>query len=171
MSMVKYVLTLCLITWFALIALMPKVAIYYKLEEQLHTQDIVLNEASVEEGLFTLELKNVSVYVKGIPIASIEEVTIFTLLLYSSIEVKGVEIDDSLKHMVPKETEEALFRHSLLDPFSLSVEALGSFGAMQGSIDLKERNVYLDFNESKHIQMLQPKLQKSEKGWIYETSF
>jgi len=171
MSMVKYIVTLCLITWLAFILLMPKVALYYKLEEQLHMQDIALNEEVIEEGLFTLELKNVSVYVKGIPLAHIEDVTIFTLLFYSSIEVKGLEMDDSLKNMVPKETEEALLQHFVWDPFSLAVEAVGSFGAAQGSIDLKERNVHLDFNESKHIQMLKPKLQKSEKGWVYETSF
>jgi hypothetical protein len=51
------------------------------------------------------------------------------------------------------------------------VDAQGSFGGMTGAIDLNARKIHLDFNESKHIEMLKPQLKKSEKGWTYETSF
>ena len=168
MSMVKTILTLCVVIWLALVILMPKQELYYKLEEALLTQEITLNEAEIEEGFFGLSLKNVSVYVKGIYVASIEEINLFTLLFYSSAEVKMLHIDDSLKTMVPQETQKAVLVHSLTAPFSVSVEALGS---MNGAIDLNERKVHLDFNESKNIAMLKPQLKKGEKGWVYETSF
>ena len=35
MSMVKYILTLCVVIWLALLVLMPKQELYYKLEETL----------------------------------------------------------------------------------------------------------------------------------------
>ena len=171
MSMVKTILTLCVVIWLALVILMPKQELYYKLEEVLLTQEIALNEEEIEEGFFGLSLKNVSVYVKGIYVASIEEINLFTLLFYSSAEVKMLHIDDSLKTMVPQETQKAVLVHSLTAPFSVSVEALGSFGSMNGAIDLNERKVHLDFNESKNIAMLKPQLKKGEKGWVYETSF
>ncbi len=69
---------------------MPKQEFYYKLEEALLTQEIALNEKEIEENLFGLSLKNVSVYVKGINVANIEEVKLFTLLFYSCAEVKGL---------------------------------------------------------------------------------
>ena len=171
MSMVKTILTLCVVIWLALVILMPKQEIYYKLEEALLTQEVALNEEEIEESFFGLSLKNVSVYVKGIHVASIEEVNLFTLLFYSSVEVKMLHMDDALKTMVPQETEKAVLVHSVMAPFSVSVEALGSFGAMDGKIDLNERKVHLDFNESKNIAMLKPQLKKGEKGWVYETSF
>ncbi|RLA71097.1 MAG: hypothetical protein DRG09_01250 [Epsilonproteobacteria bacterium] len=171
MSMVKYILTLCMVIWLALVILMPKEELYYKLEETLHSQEIALNEEVIDEGLFGLSLKNVSVYVKGINVANIEEVNLFTILFYSYIEVKGLRIDDSLKTMVPQETQKAVLEHSVMAPFSVSVEAEGSFGTMDGKIDLNERKVHLDFNESKNIAMLKPQLKKNEKGWVYETSF
>lgn len=171
MSMVKYILTLCVVIWLAFVILMPKQELYYKLEETLLTQEIALNEEKIDEGFFGLSFKNVSVYVKGINVANIEEVNVFTVLFYSSIEVKGLRMDDSLKAMVPQETQKAILTHSVMAPFSVSVEALGSFGAMDGKIDLHERKVYLDFNESKKLDMLKPQLKKSEKGWVYETSF
>ncbi len=171
MSMVKYILTLCVVIWLALVILMPKQELYYKLEEVLLTQEIALNEKEIEENLFGLSLKNVSVYVKGINVANIEEVTLFTVLFYSCAKVKGLQMDDSLKTMVPQETEKAVLRHSVMAPFFVSVEAEGSFGSMAGEIDLNERKVHLDFNESKKLEMLNPQLKKGEKGWVYETSF
>lgn len=171
MSMVKYILTLSVVIWLAFLVLMPKQELYYKLEETLLSQEVALNEEEIEESFFRLSLKNVSVYVKGINVANIEEVNLFTLLFYSCVEVKGLKMDDSLKTMVPQETEKAVLRHSVIAPFSVSVEALGSFGSMAGKIDLNARKVYLDFNESKKLEMLKPQLKKSEKGWVYETSF
>lgn len=171
MSMVKQLLFLCVIIWFGLVILMPKQELYYKLEEALLTQEIALNEEKIEEGFFGLSLKNVSVYAKGIYVARIEEVNLFTLLFYSSAEITGLRVDDALKTMVPQETQKAVLGHSVFSPFSVSVEAVGSFGTMTGDIDLNERKIHLDFNESKNIEMLKPQLKKGEKGWIYETSF
>lgn len=150
---------------------MPKQSLYYALEERLSKEEIVLNEKRIEEGLFGLTLKNVSVYAKGIHVATIQEIEFFTLLFYSSIEMKGLRVDDSLKSMVPQETESASLKHLLYDPLLVSVEASGTFGAMVGDINLNDRNVHLDFNESENIEMLGPQLKKGDKGWIYETSF
>lgn len=171
MSMVKYILTLFVVIWLAFLVLMPKQELYYKLEETLLSQEVALNEEEIEEGFFGLSLKNVSVYVKGINVAKIDELKLFTVLFYSCAEVKGLRMDDSLKTMVPQETEKAVLGHSVMAPFSVSVEAVGSFGSMAGEIYLNERKVHLDFNESKNIAMLKPQLKKGEKGWVYETSF
>jgi len=171
MQMVKKGLLVLLVTWLALVILMPKKEIFYKLEETLDRYEIRLNEEKKSEGLFSLTLKGVTVYVKGINVATIEEIDLFTLLFYSKIELRKLLVDDSLKTMIPQETTSAVLRHSILSPLDATVSANGSFGSLQGAIDLNERTVHLDFNESKNIQMLKPALKKSEKGWVYETSF
>ena len=171
MQMVKKILFVLMVAWLAILILMPKQKFYYKLEEILGKYDVRLNEAEVSEGFFSLELKQVNVYVKDIKVATIEEVSLFSLLFYSSMEVQLLRVDDSLKNMIPEETKSAFLRHSILTPGEVSVEASGSFGSLMGNIDLNARQVHLDFNESKNIQMLKPALKKSEKGWVYETSF
>ncbi len=171
MQMVKNSLIAFMIAWFAILVLMPKQEFYYKLEEELAKYEIKLNEEKINEGLFSLNLKQVTVYFKGINVATIEEVNLFTSLFYSSIELQSLHMDDSLKTMVPQETQKALLAHSILSPLEVSVDASGSFGSMAGKIDLSERKVRLDFNESKNIEMLKPQLRKDEKGWVYETSF
>jgi hypothetical protein len=171
MQMVKKSFIVLIVAWFGILVLMPKQELYYKLEEELAKQDIKLNEAKINEGLFSLTLHQVSVYYKGINVAAIEEVSLCTVLFYSSLELRSLQMDDSLKTMVPEETKKALLSHSILSPLNISVDASGSFGSMAGKIDLGERKVRLDFNESKNIEMLKPQLKKDEKGWFYETSF
>ncbi len=171
MQMVKKSFLVFMVAWFAILVLMPKQEFYYKLEEELAKHEIKLNEEKINEGFFSLTLKHVTVYFKGINVATIEEVELLTLLFYSSIELQSLHMDDSLKTMVPQETQKALLAHSILSPLEVLVDASGSFGSVTGEIDLNERKVRLDFNESKNIEMLKPQLKKGEKGWLYETSF
>ena len=171
MQMVKKSLIVFMVAWIAIIVLMPKREFYFKLEEELAKHEIILNEEKIDEGLFSLNLEQVTVYFKGINVATIEEVKLATLLFYSCVELRSLQVDDTLKTMVPGKTQKAVATHSILSPLEVSVEASGSFGAMAGRVDLNERTLRLDFNESKHIEMLKPQLRKEEKGWVYETSF
>ena len=171
MQMVKKSFIVFMVAWFAILVFMPKQEFYFKLEEELAKHEIELNEKKIHEGFFSLTLEQVAVYFKGINVATIEEVDLFTLLFYSSIELQTLHVDDSLKSMVPQETKKALLAHSVLAPLEVSVDASGSFGSMVGIMDLSTRKVRLDFNESKNIEMLKPHLKKDEKGWVYETSF
>jgi len=171
MQMVKNILIAFIVIWLGILVFMPKQEFYYKLEEELAKHEIKLNETSMNEGLFSLNVKQVTVYFKGINVATIEEVSLFTLLFYNSIELRSLTVDDSLKKMMPQEIEKAVAIHSILSPLEVAVDASGSFGLMTGKIDLSEAKVRLDFNESKNIEMLKPQLKKDEKGWYYETSF
>lgn len=171
MQMVKNSFVVLLVTWLAILAFMPKQELYYTLEETLAKYEIELNEENINEGLFSLNLEQVSVYFKGIKVATIKEVNLWTFLFYSNVELQSLHMDDSLKSMVPQDTKKAILSHSILSPGEVLVEASGSFGFMSGHIDLTQRRVHLDFNESRGIEMLKSQLKKDEKGWAYETSF
>lgn len=171
MQMVKRTAIVLVVAWLSIVVLMPKQELYYKLEEALDGYEIQLNEKTLEEGWFSVTLKDVTVYAKGIDVATIKEVKLSTFLFYSRIALESLHLDDTLKRMVPQKTDKAVIVHSVLSPLDVSIEASGSFGAMAGRANLKERKVRLDFNESKDIQMLKPQLKQDEKGWFYETSF
>lgn len=171
MQVVKKSLIIVVVVWLSILVLMPKQELYYKVEEALAKYDIKLNEKEIDTGLFSVTLKEVTLYAKGIAIGTIKEVKLSTWLFYNRIALQSLHLDESLKNMMPQETEQAVIAYSLIAPLDVSIEASGSFGAMEGSADLKERKVRLDFNESKNIQMLKPQLKKDEKGWFYETSF
>jgi len=171
MQMVKKSALILLAIWFSVIVFMPKTELYYTLEKTLAKQDIKLNEKSIDEGLFSLTLKDVTVYVKGIALANIEELDFFTVLFYSSVDVVNLQVDEALHAKVPALTKEASFTHSLLSPLTLSVDANGSFGTIEGDIKLLNKEVRIDFVKVGDMSMIQPYLTKDEKGWFYEKSF
>ena len=171
MQMVKKTAIVLFIVWFTFIFFMPKEEIYFSLEKELVKHDIVLNEESRNEGIFSLTLHNVTVYVKGIPLATVEEIDFFTLLFYTSIHFDRLMIDESLKSMTPTEIENLLISHAAWMPLNLSIKAEGSFGEAMGNVDMNMRTLHVDVNDSKSLEMLKPKLQQGEEGWYYETSF
>ena len=171
MQMVKKIFITIAVIWFALLLLMPKQELYYKLEKELAKNGIKINEKNIDEGLFSLTLKEADVYAKGIKLASVEKVKLFTLLFYTQVTLDKLHLDDSLKNMAPTRTEQATVTHAVWNPLNISVEAEGSFGGLSGAAALADKTLRLDFNESKGIEMLKPKLKKDEKGWYYETSF
>ena len=171
MQMVKKIFIAGVLVWLALIVLMPKLELYYKLEEVLEKQSIVLNEQKKDEGLFSLTLNQVDVYVKGIKLATIEKVDFFTLLFYSRVKCYNIVLDESLKAMAPTMFSEAIVSHGIWAPLKLKLEAEGAFGRLDGDVDIKKQYLRVDFNDSKGIEMLKPTMKKDEKGWYYETSF
>ena len=172
MQMVKNIFITFMVFWFALLVFMPKQELYFTIEKELAKQDIEINEQSIEEGVFSLNLINPVIYVKGIKIATLEKINIFTLIFHTNINIKSLILDDSLKSFAPQKIDVANISYSLFSPFKANIEAKGSFGVMDGRVNLNERNLRLDFTETtKELDSIRSNLKKDEKGLYYETSF
>lgn len=171
MQMVKKSALIFLMVWFSILLFMPKAELYYTIEEELAKQDIKLNEKSIEEGLFSLTIKDVTVYVKGVALANIEELDFFTILFYSSLEVNNLKVDEALHTKVPAITKKTSFTHNILTLLSVSIDANGSFGVLDGEINMVNKDMHIDFVDVGDISMIKSLLMKDEKGWFYEKSF
>jgi hypothetical protein len=172
MQMVKNIFMLIIVFWFALLVFMPKQELYFTLEKELLKHDIEINEQNVEEGLFSLNLIKPEIYVKGIKIATVEKINVFTLIFISNINLKSLILDDSLKSFAPKQIDIANISYSMFSPFKVNIEAKGTFGLLDGNVNLKERKLHIDFSETtKELDSIKSNLKKDEKGLYYETSF
>lgn len=171
MQMVKNIFISIVVVWLSLVIFMPKSNLYYKLEEELAKKDIKLNEKIIYEGLFSLRLEDVSVYIKGINIASIKKIELFTLLFYTHISIESVGLDESLKNMVAQDIEMSSIYHSLISPMDLRVDINSSIAKLSGLVDLGERRVRLNIEESSNIELIKSLIKKDENGWYYETAF
>ncbi len=171
MQMVKKFFVVLLVLWFAIVFFMPKQALYYKFEEALSGYDIKVNEKNIQEGVFSITLHDAKVYVKGIHLATIEKIDVFTLLFYTKIEASMLVLDESLKNMAPTKIDELRAVHAFWNPLNVSLDAQGSFGRTKGNVSLIQRHVRLDFNETKNLEMIHGSLKQDEKGWFYETAF
>jgi len=171
MQMVKKGFIVFALVWMALLVFMPKAEFYYALESKLAAQDIRLNEGSIEEGLFSLTLHDVTVYVKGIALANIKEVQFFTLLFYSSLTVDTLDVDESFQSKVPAQIKETSITHTLFMPTRLMMDANGSFGVVEGNVNMLKKTIHINFIQTQEMDMLKTFLKKDEKGWYYEGSF
>ena len=171
MQMVKKVFLTVLLVWIALIVMMPKQELYYKLEQELKNEGLVISGEVIDEGWFSLALEHPGIYYKGIKVATAEELSLFTLLVYSKASLSGLKIDSSLKRYAPEQIDEAVITHTVITPTEVGIQTSGIFGEASGMADLDERSLTLTFDEKKGLGMLSSKLKQGEEGWIYETSF
>ena len=172
MQVVKKIFAGVFVFWFALLLFMPKEELYFALEKELKNYGVVINEERIESGLLSLNLINAHVYVKGIEVAKIEKVNIFSLLFTSNINIKSLILDDSLKSFAPQHIDVANISYTVFSPMHVSIEAKGSFGALEGDVDLKTHTLRIDFTKTTaEIDIISANLKKDEKGWYYETSF
>jgi len=169
--MVKKTVIILVAFWLAVIMMMPKEELYYLLERELEKKDIKISSEKISEGWFTLSIKEPSVYVKGIKVATIEEIDIFSLLFYTRASLKGLLLDSSLERFAPKEIDKAATVYSVINPLNVALSGSGIFGEAEGSVNLTEHQLRLKFSENKNLGMLSSKLKKEGEGWIYETSF
>jgi len=172
MQMVKNIFIVFIVFWLTFLVFMPKQKLYFTLEKELLKQDIEINEQSIEEGLFSLNLIKPEIYVKGIKIATVEKINIFTLIFTTNINIKSLILNDSFKSFAPQQTDIANISYSLLSPFKVTIEAEGNFGLLKGNVNLNERKLRIDFYETtKELDSIRSNLKKDEKGLYYEKSF
>jgi len=171
MQVVKNILISLFALYFALLLFMPKKSLYYGIEKELLKYDIKLNEVQIEESFMALKIKEVSGYVKGIHLFSIDEIVFSTGLFFTDIELHGLEIDASLSKLVPPTVERISLHHSILSALFLDLDAKGVFGEVTARVNMLERTVHVDVNDTSKLEMLKPWLKKGEKGWFYEKSF
>ena len=171
MQMVRNILIGIVVFWFAILLFMPKQEIYYTIEKSLFKEGVELDETHLDEGMFTLKARGVTLYVQGIEVAKIEKIRFFTLLFYTSVRIDGIKVNDSFSAFVPEEISHTVLMHSLLSPLKVFLTSSGDFGLAEGEIALKERKIHIEFTDVKKLGKLRSQLTKGEKGWYYETSF
>ncbi|AKF23996.1 hypothetical protein YH65_00145 [Sulfurovum lithotrophicum] len=171
MQVVKKTGMILFVIWFAFVLFMPKRNLYYKVEQELAMQGIKVNEGRLNEGLFTLNIDDAIVYVKGIDLIHIKHASFFSLFFYSSVTLEEIVVDDSLKSILPTRLDEARLSHAIWKPGHMEVAGKGAFGDFSGDVDLIQRKVHLDFMEINGTGIWKRQLRKGEKGWYYETSF
>ena len=171
MQMVKKIATLIVVLWLAVIVMMPKQEIYYLLEQELEKNDIKISSEKISEGWFTLRIQEPSIYVKGIKVATVKEIELFTLLFYTRGSLEGLLLDRSLERFAPREIDQAVVTHSVVNPLNMMIDARGLFGEAEGRVNVMERQIRMKFSQRKNLGMLSSKLKKDGEGWLYETSF
>ncbi len=171
MQVVKKLLLWLLAFFLFLLLLMPKTALYYKLESFLSHYDIKIEEGKTVETPISFLVDGAAVYAKGIKFARIAKIKVVPLLVYDSVTVDEVVFDDLAADKIGKKIDTIRARYDLSDPLHIKIEASGDFGKAKGLYDLRKRLLHLRFIDAKKIDALRPWLKQDKEGWYYEKQF
>lgn len=172
MQMVKriiggFFLSLVLLWLFA-----PKIELYYLLEKSLEKNQIIISNETITDTWYGVKITDAEVYVAGAKVSDASELTFNFFLVYNSLNLNEVKMDKSLSTIAPKELHNFTAVHSIINPLNITLSGSGSFGTLDGSVNLLDRKVNILFPVVKEIKTIQKYLKKdNEKGWYYETSY
>jgi hypothetical protein len=172
MQMVKRIIGAFVLILVLLWLLSPKQELYYFLEKKLKENDIVISNETVTDRWYGVDISDADLYVKGINMAKIEKLSFNFFFVYTNLLVKKIKVDKSLRNMAPESIENVDVQWSIIDPLHVKVKGVGSFGTMDGSVALLDRNVKILFPVAKDINSFKKFLRKDPKGgWYYETNY
>ena len=172
MQMVKrivggFFLSLILLWLFA-----PKVELYYLLEKSLKEKNIIISNETITDTWYGLKIENATLYVAGAKVAKAAQLNFNFFLFYNTLKINEIKMDKSLSNMAPKEVNHFSAIYSVINPLNIILDAEGSFGVLDGTVNLKNRKVEILFPVTKEIKTIKKFLKKDkEKGWLYETNY
>jgi len=172
MQMVKRIIGGFLLALVLLWLFAPKVELYYLLEKSLKERNIVISNETITDTWYGLQIENATLYVAGAKVAHVAKLNFNFFLFYNTLKIDEVKMDKSLSNMAPKEIKYFRAIYSVLNPLKVKLEAEGSFGVADGSVDLKNQKVEILFPVTKDIKTIKRFLKKDkERGWVYETNY
>jgi len=172
MQMVKRILGGFFLSLILLWLFAPKVELYYLLEKSLKERNIIISNETITDTWYGLKIENATLYVAGAKVANAAQLNFNFFLFYNTLKISEVKMDKSLSNMAPKEVNYFSAIYSVLNPLNVKLDGEGSFGVLDGTVNLKNREVEILFPVTKEIKTIKKFLKKDkEKGWLYETNY
>ncbi len=177
--MVKKIVAFFAYALFFILALMyftPKTSLYHTLEKELKKYDLVISDETLEDRGFSLDVNDLSVYVKGVDSASVQNVNVKAFVLYNSINVQNVTLSSVAATFIPIKVDELSVTYSIFNPLNVTAEASGAFGEAKGTFNVLERTLSLNVipseEMSKSYKNSMNKMKKNEDGsYGYDKTF
>ena len=154
---------------------LPKVNLYYKAEELLHTKSIVIAQERIEDSGFSFSLYDGKLYYGDLYVANFSAIHLRPFILYNALSVEAFTLSEDMQQFLPLEIEGITISYTPFNPLHVNLFAKGEFGELTGDVSLKEQKVNIDINASKMLRKQQPfwlrKLKKVEGKYHYELKY
>ncbi len=151
---------------------MPKVNLYYTLENLAKKELIEIKEGSLKDRWTDLNIKDVTLFYDGIASIDANELTIAPWLFYNKVTALGVSPTKEIKSMFDATADKVTLTYSVLDYKHVLIEAEGDFGEIKGAVDVIEQKVRLILTPSKKFKnntLVKQYFKKEEEGLVYES--
>jgi hypothetical protein len=149
----------------------PKDRLFFLLEQSLEQNDVVISKELVDNGVFGVDIDNAHISIKGVTMAKIGRIDISSLILFSSIDISNVALDETSKAMIPLSEFNLSISHSLFAPKTLGLSLSHQGIEVQATLRFMDEGVVrIEMEDINGSDWLKPMMQKDENGWYYETA-
>jgi hypothetical protein len=174
MRMLKFLLYI-VITLLALIVLAPKKNLYYLFEDKLNKHNILITSTKVEERLFGVTIRDVTLSYRSNNIAKIGQIDISLFIVWNSIRASQIELDETIALLVPKTLEYMDATYNLITLFIIDFDSENEIGVFNGKVDLKGSKIFVELaatdQAKKKYQMLLNNMRYSNGIYRYAYSY
>lgn len=170
--MVRNIIILIILLPYMIISFMPKKELYFLLEKNLQKQGIIISGENIDESWLGLEIQHPTVYADGASIMHSKSIDVENRFLYSDILIEKLSVAEGLP--LEFSADKLTISHNLISPTKLYIDGNSSFGELAGSINIKDSNINIDIINGKDLTDIAKSihgLEKTEKGWHYESKF
>jgi len=163
--MIKFLkFVLLMIVFFAfLIIFSPKEKLFNFALLNLQKEKITLNSYTFKDKLFTFNIKNSNLIYDSIETAKINNINFSTYILYNSLDIKNININDSFSQFVPSKIKNLKIVYSILNPLYVDINLHSKEFKVDGYFDILKQKVFLKFNMSKIFKKKYSKLLRELK--------
>ena len=164
-----------LIAIFFVVVFLPKINLYYKAEELLHSKSVVITQESMNDSGLSFSISDAKLYYGDLYVAEFSSISLTTLILYNSLSVDSFTLSKDMKQFLPREMEGITIMYTPFNPLHVSLDASGEFGELEGDVDIATRHITLHLLASPMLTKQSPfwlrKLKKVEGEYIYELNY
>ncbi len=157
------------------IIFLPKESLYNLLEKQLEKNQIIVSNEIINEKLFSISLLDGNIFYQGINLAKIDDITFRTYLFQTKIDVENINFLDSLSSFAPSPINKVTLEHSILDFDKINIKSSGTFGELNGYIDIFKKEIRIELNASNVMKNsynnLLLNMKFADERYIYEYKF
>lgn len=135
-----------------LFVFLPKENIYFKGEELLEKQGVVISDELLQESLYALKISGADVYFKGVYFANINKLDVSSFLFFTKIELNSLRFAPAISKMAPTPISNISVTHSILDPLKAKIEGFSEYGNIDGYIDFIEKKIFINFDANSKMK-------------------
>ena len=168
----KKILLFIAILYLGFVLFMPKINLYYTLENFAKKELIEIKEGTLKDRWIDLDIKEAVVSYDGIASIEVDEVKISPWIFYNKITALGLTPTNEIQKMFNARADEVVLTYSVLDYKHIMISAWGDFGKIEGTLDVFAQKVRLVLDPSekfKHHMLVKQYFKKEEEGLVYES--
>lgn len=152
----------------------PKQQLYYQAEAMARDLGVIFSAETARDTGFGLQLSEGTLYYQDLQIADFERINLRVLLLSNRLDVAPFEFSEAMHAFVPGGVSEASVAHHVFDPMRVHLSAKGTFGSLEGTVHLLNRELNVTLMPSDTLQQsgkafwLKQFKKDSKGGYHYE---